>query len=408
VLEVGLSIAVLLPDVADRRTSVVIIGLDPHKRTHTASALEPGTHRVLATLQIEATLAGYRQLLRWAGRFESRRWAVENARGLGRHLAQWLTTRGEQVADVACSATARVRELSRGRRKNDVLDAAAAASVAALSGDATPVVVEDTATALALLDERRANLVAHRTRLVNQLHAVLRDLIPGGADTGLRAHSASDALARVRPVGTVESIRKQLARELVGEIREVDARLKKLTTLMAQTVAEHGSGLPEVEGIGPVVAARLLGRTGHASRFPSAAAFASYAGVAPVEIASGDRARHRLPRGGDRQLNYALHIVALTQVRMRGSTGRVYYNRKLTEGKTHNEAMRCLKRRLADHVWRIMLADERRTARAADPGGHSGATMASSAAGSTPITSSSDKSLPRPASNNSTVSDPAA
>src|SRR5918998_4002551 len=150
VLEVGLSIAVLLPDVADRRTSVVIIGLDPHKRTHTASALEPGTHRVLATLQIEATLAGYRQLLRWAGRFESRRWAVENARGLGRHLAQWLTTRGEQVADVACSATARVRELSRGRRKNDVLDAAAAASVAALSGDATPVVVEDTATALAL------------------------------------------------------------------------------------------------------------------------------------------------------------------------------------------------------------------------------------------------------------------
>jgi transposase len=109
---------------------MVIIGVDPHKRTHTASALEPGSHRVLATLQIEATLAGYRQLERWAARFDVRRWAVENARGLGRHLAQWLAARGEQVDDVPCTATARVRELSRGgRRKNDVIDAAAAASV---------------------------------------------------------------------------------------------------------------------------------------------------------------------------------------------------------------------------------------------------------------------------------------
>ena len=110
---------------------MVIIGVDPHKRTPNASALEPGTHRVLATLQIDATLGGYRQLLRWAARFEDRRCAVENGRGLGRHLAQWLIARGERVEDVP--ATARVRELSRGgRRKNDVIDAAAAASVAAL------------------------------------------------------------------------------------------------------------------------------------------------------------------------------------------------------------------------------------------------------------------------------------
>jgi transposase len=147
---------------------VVIIGIDPHKRTHTASALEPGSHRVLATLQIDATLAGYRQLARWAARFEVRRWAVENARGLGRHLAQWLAARGEQVDDVPCTATARVRELSRGgRRKNDVIDTAAAASVAALAGDAAPILVEDLSTVLVLLDERRANLAAQRTRLVN-------------------------------------------------------------------------------------------------------------------------------------------------------------------------------------------------------------------------------------------------
>jgi hypothetical protein len=221
---------------------VVIIGIDPHKRTHTASALEPGTHRVLATLQIEATLAGYRGLLRWAARFEVRRWAVENARGLGAHLAQWLATRGERVDDVPCTATARVRELSRGgRRKNDVIDAAAAASVAALAGDATPVLVEDSSTVFALLDERRANLAAHRTRLVNQLHALLRELIPGGADTDLTADRAARALATVRPVGPAETVRKQIGRDLIAEIRELDARLAKLSAQMTQAIAEHGS-----------------------------------------------------------------------------------------------------------------------------------------------------------------------
>jgi transposase len=149
-------------------TALVIIGVDPHKRTHTASAVETGTDKVLATLQIDASLAGYRRLLKWASGFEQRRWAVENARGLGRHLAQWLVAREEVVDDVSSTATARVRELSRGgRRKNDVIDAAAAASVAALRGDANPVVADDLTSVLALLDERRDNIVTQRTRLIN-------------------------------------------------------------------------------------------------------------------------------------------------------------------------------------------------------------------------------------------------
>jgi transposase len=250
---------------------------------------------------------------------------VENAHGLGRHLAQWLVARGERVDDVASTATARVRELSRGgRRKNDVIDAAAAASVAALQGEANPVLAEDAATVLVLLDERRDNVITQRTRLVNQLHALLRDLIPAGAPTDLAAASASRLLAGVRPAGPVATARKQLARDLVSEIRAADQRLKTLTAEIAATVAASGSRLTEVAGIGPVVAGRLLRRTRRASRFPTASAFASYAGVAPVEVASADRARHRLPRGGDRQLNLALHIVALTQVRMRGSAGRGY------------------------------------------------------------------------------------
>jgi transposase len=119
-------------------------------------------------------------------------------------------------------------------------------------------------------------------------------------------------------------------------------------------------------------------------------------------IASAGKARHRLPRGGDRQLNLTLHQIAVTQIRMRASTGRRYYDTKIASGKSHNEAMRCLKRKLADHVWRIMIADEHR-AQAASPGGHSGAALTSSAAGSTPAASSSDKSLPGPASSDSTT-----
>ena len=386
---------------------MIIIGVDPHKRVHTASAVEPATNRRVATLEVEASLAGYRRLLRWAGGFGERRWAVENARGLGRHLAQWLVTRGEVVDDVPSTATARVRELSRGgRRKNDVIDAAAAASVAALQGDANLVVAEDLTTVLALLDERRNNVITQRTRLVNQLHALLRDLLPGGGsdrpDRGRRVPAADRRAA----AGPVEAARKQLARDLVAEIRDADQRLKALTAQIADTVAATGSRLTKIDGVGPVIAGRLLGRTRQASRFATASAFANYAGVAPVEVASADRARHRLPRGGDRQLNLALHIVALTQVRMQGSSGRAYYDTKIAAGKTHNEAMRCLKRRLADHIWRLMIRDER--AQAAGPGGHSGATLQSSAAGSTPTTSSSDKSLPEPATSDSTTARPAA
>ena len=146
---------------------------------------------------------------------------------------------------------------------------------------------------------------------------------------------------------------------MVREIRVVDARLVQIAGRMAEALRARGTRLLEVQGVGPVLAVRLLGRTGRPSRFPSAAAFASYAGVAPIEVSSGSRTRHRLSRSGDRQLNSALHLVAVTQVRMPHSVGRCYYNRKIAEGKTHNEAMRCLKRRLADHVWRLMILDER-------------------------------------------------
>lgn len=327
---------------------------------------------------------------------------------MGHHLASWLLARGEHVVDVPPRSTARVRQLSRGgRRKNDRIDAAAAACVAALAGDANPLTPDGLTEALALLDERRTNLSQARVRIANQLHALLRALLPGGAPGDLSAATAEALIAPLCPVGVAERTRVQLATALVADLRSLDAQLKANAKDMAELVTESGSTLASTPGIGAVTAARLIGRTGRASRFPTAAAFANYTGAAPIEIASGDRTRHRLSRSGDRQLNSALHTVATTQIRMPDSRGHRYYKTKIAEDKTPREARRCLKRRLADHIWRTMVADERRQARGADPGGHTGAALSSSAAGPTPTTSSSDQSQPEPADDESRTPEPA-
>jgi transposase len=368
-LEVGLSVATQLSTRQNGRTltAMMIIGVDPHKSTHTATAVDPQTNRTVASVRIEASLADYRRLLRWAGQFDRRRWAIENAEGLGRHLSSWLLARGEDVVDVSSAATARVRQLSRGGgRKNDQIDAAAAACAAALQGDGRPLQAEDLTDALALLDESRTNLAQSRVRLVNQLHALLRDLLAGGAHTDLSATTAAALLRRVRPSGDAERVRKQIATDLVSQIRSVDSLLKANAKQISELVAASGSTLTGIVGIGAITAGRLIGRTGRAARFPTAAAFANYAGAAPVEVASADKARHRLSRSGDRQLNAALHTLAITQIRTPGSRGHTYYTAKLAEGKTPREARRCLKRRLANHIWRTMITDEQR--QAANPG----------------------------------------
>ena len=338
--------------------SLVVLGVDPHKQSHTATALAAGSQQQLGSLRIPASTTGYEQLLGWARQFPQRRWAIENARGLGCHLTQWLLARGETVQDVRTTATARVRELSRGRgRKTDVLDAAAAAGIAALQGDTAQLQPDDTTVVLAVLEERRSNLVGQRTRSVNQLHAVLRELIAGGAPRKLSADKAA-TLLRGPPLTAADRARKQVAWDLVAEIRGLDRQLAVINKRLHDTVTALGSRLPETVGVGSVIAGRLLGRTGRASRFPTAAHFASYTGAAPLEVASGNHARHRLSRAGDRQLNHALHLIALVQVRSPACPGYHYFRRKLAEGKTTREALRCLKRRIADHVWRVMMADE--------------------------------------------------
>lgn len=360
---------------------MIVIGIDPHKSTHTATAVDSTTTSDLGSIRIHATLPDYRRLLTWSKHWPQHTWAVENAHGLGRHLAQWLLTHGETVADVPTTATARVRELSRGGgRKNDRIDAAAAASVAATQGDTRPVDPEGPTTVLAMLDERRTNLTTNRTRMVNQLHALLRDLLPGGApsEATLTAHAATGLLRGVRAHGTADQTRLGLCRDLIADIRRLDTALTRNEKHMAAALDEHGTRLREVDGIGHVIAARLIGRTGRVSRFPTAAAFAAYAGAAPVQVASADSDRHRLNRGGDRQLNSALHLTATTQIRMSGSDGRAYRDKYLaahlpaTDVKPAVHAMaeraakRALKRHLAGYIWRIMRADEERLHRSDD------------------------------------------
>jgi transposase len=177
---------------------------------------------------------------------------------------------------------------------------------------------------------------------VNQLHALLRALLAGGAPPDLSAATAGALLRSVRPSGETERVRKAVAGDLLAEIRSLDTRMKSTAKAIAELVETSGSTLTATVGIGAIIAGRLIGRTGNPSRFPTSPAYANYVGAAPVEVASADKARHRLSRTGDRQLNSALHTVALTQIRMSGSRGNIYYKTKIAEGKTPREAKRCL------------------------------------------------------------------
>lgn len=340
---------------------MIVIGIDPHKSSHTATAVDPATNVDLGSLRIRSTEPDYRTLLEWAGRWPEHRWAVENAKGLGHHLSLWLVQQGESVVDVPSTATARVRQLSRGgRRKNDRIDAAAAACVAALQGDERPVFCEDYTSVLRVLDDRRRSLLSAKSRLVNQLHAVLRQLLPGGADLDLDSEKAAVLLRRFVPETPADVTRHRIALELVGDLRRLDVQLADISERTETTLADCDSTLTTIFGCGPITAGRIIARTGNPFRFATEAAFATYSGTAPVQIASADSNRHRLSRDGDRVLNSALHVIAVCQGRNANSPGYPYLHNKIDAGMTRRSAMRCLKRQVAKKVWRTMCQDHRR------------------------------------------------
>ena len=359
----------------------VVIAVDPHKASWTAAAVD-GSLQPVATVRVPVSRDGYRALRSFARRWPDSTWAIEGASGLGAPLATRLRTDGIDVLDVPAKLAARVRMLSTGHgRKNDDADAVSVGIAALSASTLNSAAVDATVTALRAIVEHRDDLVKTRTQTVNRLHVLLANLIPAGAGRDLTADQAAELLAGIRPRDPAGKTLRGLAVDLVDEIRQLDRRILKGTKGIQVAVTESGTTLTELCGIGALTAGTILGRVGTITRFRSAAAFATYTGAAPIDVFSGDMVRHRLSRAGDRQLNRCLQVMALTQIRQ-DTTGRAYYLRKRTEGKGHKEAMRCLKRRLSDVVYRQLLHDAAKLG--AGPGGHSGAALQSSAASSNP------------------------
>jgi transposase len=350
-----------VPTVGARRQEahVITIGVDPHKSSHTAVAVEE-TGRVLGERRVPADKATLRRLRRWAEHWPERTWAVEGANGLGHLLAQQLVAAGEVVVDVPAMLAARARQLDRGHgRKTDGIDAQTVAAVAQRRSDLRRVAREDHAVVLRLLSDRRDELTAERRRVVNRLHRLLRDLRPGGAPIELSAATAARMLATIRPQSAPELERKAMARQLVADLRRLDRALADNRRRCTAAVAACGTSLTSVFGISGVLAAKILGHTGDIARFGTADRFASYTGTAPVAVSSGELTRHRLARSGNRSLNNALHLAARVQI-MHPGPGRDHYTRKLAEHKSSTEALRSLKRQLAKVVYRHMIADRAR------------------------------------------------
>jgi transposase len=336
----------------------VMIAVDPHKASNTAAVLDPVTKTLIETARFANSEEGYGRLTGFARRWEHRRWAVEGCRGAGRSLAQRLVADGELVLDVPAKLAARVRVYSRGHgRKTDRDDAVSIGLAALDSSGIAPAGPDDVLVSLRLLCDRREELCALRTQAVCRLHRLLAELTPGGMRRELTAGKAEALLARIRPGDDVARVRLQLARDHLADIRALDARLKAAAAQITAQLSVTGTTLTSLFGVGPVIAARILAETGDVARFATKDKFASYNGTAPIDVSSGDQVRHRLSRAGNRRINHALHMMAVTQIRYPGTSGRRYYERKRTEGKTPKEALRCLKRRLSDQVYRQLVRD---------------------------------------------------
>jgi transposase len=335
------------------------IGIDPHKATHTAAVLD-GTETVIDELRLVADRHQRDRLLRFAARFEPRTWAIEGATGLGALLAQQLVAAGETVLDVPPTLSARVRLLDSTRTdKTDAHDARAAAIVALRHARLRAVTPVDHTAVLRLLADRHHDLTSLRTQAVCRLHALLCGLTPGGAPRGLSAQRAGQILRAVRPIDPVAVERKRIATELLADLRRFDSQLVALNERITEAVLVSDTTVSEIHGVGALGAAIILGQTGNVARFPDAGHFARYNATAPIAASSALKDRHRLNPRGNRQLNRVMHVAAVTQI-AHDTDGRVYYRRKLDEGKTRKEALRALKRQISNAVYRQLVIDSRR------------------------------------------------
>jgi transposase len=341
---------------------VMMIGVDPHKGSHTATMLDR-EERELRRITVRAGRRQVEQLLEWVDGVKPRTWAVESAGGMGYLLSQQLVAAGETVLNVPATLASRVRVLSTGQStKNDSNDAHSVA-VAALRAPSLALVRRaDHVTVCRLLAKHHNDLARWRNKLCCRLHALVAELVPGGIDKEVVVNQARSLLEGIEPDHVAAVERHRQAVELIDEIDHLEVVMRDSRVRITVAVAASQTTVTEIFGVGPIVACMLIGYSGDPTRFATASRYAAYTGTAPIEFSSGGRVTHRLSRRGNRRLNHALHIAAITQLRHRHSPGRRYYDRKLAEGHTPREAIRALKRRLSDVAWRHLVADARRVA----------------------------------------------
>jgi transposase len=338
---------------------MIVIGTDVHKRSHALAAVDEGTGRVRGQREIKADHAGHLAAVRWARDLDDERvWAIEDCRGVSRRLEQALIAAGERVVRVAPHRMGASRKGERQPGKSDQIDALAIARAVVKDGvEQFPAAyLDEQAMEIRLVCDHRADLVVERTRIVNRLRWHLLQLIPElersvgrGAFNSTREVDRIDRRLRKLTAGA----RTQIAREQLAQIRRLNREIERLHAELRELIKEYRPQLLAELGCGPVVAGILIGHTAGAQRFRSDASFALLSGTAPIPCSSGQRTQHRLNRGGDRQLNSALHIIAITRANHDSAT-KAYLARKQAEGKTSKGALRCLKRTLARRFHRLL------------------------------------------------------
>ncbi|MGH2577723.1 MAG: IS110 family transposase [Actinomycetota bacterium] len=343
---------------------MVILGIDAHKRTHTVVAIDEAGRRLGERTTLSTSTEAHLELVRWADGFGTeRRWAVEDCRHLSRRLEADLLASGEQICRVPPKMMAHARDAARTYGKSDPIDALAVARAALREPELPTARLDGPSRELRLLVDHREDLVKDRTAHINRLRWHLHELDPSWDPTPrcLIRYRHLDAVAdRLQQMqGTVAWI----ARDLVSRIRELTQKANGLQQQILRLVRSLAPTLLGLAGVAELTAAKIVAEVADVRRFRSKDAFARHNGTAPLPVWSSNRVRHRLSRTGNRQLNAAIHRIAITQKRCH-DPAKSYLERRIGLGNTKTEALRALKRKLSDVVYRALLVDATRTAMA--------------------------------------------
>jgi len=334
---------------------MVTLGGDCHKRTHTLVAVDDNGQQ-LGVKTVVAVLAGHLEALDWARQWTERRWALENCRHLSRRLEADLLRAGELVVQVSPKLMSGVRKSARELGKSDPIDALAVARAALRESELPVAQLEGTSREVKLLLDHRDDLVGERTRDQNRLRWLLHELEPG-FEVPERSLDRRLVLKQVAKVlATHRGVAADIAIEVLERVSQLTLRINELEHRIGALVTDLAPTLLELDGCAVLSAAKLIGETAGITRFKTSARFAMHNGSAPIPVWSGNTPRHRLNRGGNRQLNVVLHRIALTQMRL-GGRGRDYVEHRRACGDTKREAIRALRRRISDEVYRRMWQD---------------------------------------------------